>query len=259
LLGVIILAAGAGKRMKSDKAKVLHRLAGRPMVDYVIETVRKLQPAKIAVVVGNRMEQVISHLKGERVIFCVQERQRGTADAVLSAHGPFMGFGGQIIVICGDTPLLRTETIEALLKHHIDKTASATVLTAVLDDPAQYGRIIRDTSGNLERIVEFADADEEIRAIAEVNSGTYIFEANDLWPALEKVDMDNMQGEFYLTDVIEVLKKENKIVAAMAAEDNAEILGINSVEQLKQAEKALAARVAKNLKPLLEYQLQEGR
>jgi len=242
MIGVIILAAGEGKRMKSDKAKVLHEVGGTAMIDYVLAATRSLNPIKIVLVVGNKMEQVVAHLKNSRVVFCTQRAQLGTADAVLAAEPPFIGFEGRILVLCGDMPLIRTRTLQALLDHHQEKKASATVLTGILTDPAQYGRIIRDEEGNLERIVEYADADDKIRAIKEVNSGTYVFEADDLWSAIEEIDPNNAQGEFYLTDVIEILKRNGKTVAAITAKDHTELLGVNTPDELHMAEELMAMR-----------------
>jgi len=242
MIGIIILAAGEGKRMKSDKAKVLHELGGKPMIDYVLETASALEPAKIAVVVGNRMEQVISHLRGKRVVFCVQLEQKGTAHAVLSAQGPFVGFSGQIAVLCGDMPLLEQETLKKLYEYHILRNAVATVLTGTLENPAQYGRIIRNSNGDIERIVEFSDADSETRKINEVNSGTYIFDSDELWGALAKIESSNMQGEFYLTDIIELFRKDGKIVAGYKTENSYELMGINNFEQLAEAEEVIENR-----------------
>lgn len=242
MIGAIVLAAGEGKRMRSDKAKVLHELCGKPMMDYVLETAQSLEPVKIAVVVGNRMEQVIAHLRGKRVVFCVQLEQKGTAHAVLSAQGPFVGFNGQIVVLCGDMPLIRAETLKRLLEHHISAKASASVLAGELENPAQYGRIIRDSNGDIEKIIEFSDADEEVKKIREVNSGIYIFESEKLWSALLKIGSKNAQGEFYLTDIVELFKSEGEKVAVFTAEDPTELMGINDFSQLAEAEKVLEER-----------------
>jgi len=229
--------------MKSDLAKVLHEVDGKAMIDYVIDAVRPLEPSKIAVIVGNRMEQVIAHLKNSRVVFAVQYEQRGTADAVKCGYPAFGGFEGHLLILCGDSPLIRTDTIRALYEHHLSKNASATVLTGILDDPEAYGRIIRDDNGDIERIVEFTDASPEIRAIKEVNSSTYIFNSEDLWDAIGKIDDNNKQGEFYLTDVIEVLKGEGRKVAAFNVEDSSEILGVNTKEQLAHAGNKMKERI----------------
>ncbi len=242
MTGAIILAAGEGKRMKSDIAKVLHEIGGRPMVDYVIDAAKAVEPAKIVLVVGNRMDQVIARLHKSRVIFAVQEEQRGTADAVKTAQLPFSYFEGEIFVLCGDMPLVRGETLRKMLEFHRAKGSSATVMTGILDDPAQYGRIVRDSDGEFAEIVEFADGGEEIRAIKEVNSGTYVFDSVELWPALEEISSDNVQGEFYLTDVMTILKRKGKTVAAFIVDDSSELLGVNTPEQLKLAEDALMQR-----------------
>lgn len=242
MVGAIILGAGEGKRMKSDIAKVLHEIDGKPMIEYVIEAARHTDPTKIVVVVGNRMDQVIARLHKARVIFAIQKEQRGTADAVKTAQLPFSQFDGEIMVLCGDMPLVRGTTLQKMLEFHREKDSSATVMTGILDDPAKYGRIVRDKDGNFDRIVEFADAGEDIRAIDEVNSGTYVFDSNELWPALEKISSDNAQGEFYLTDVMTVLKNKGETVAAYTVEDSSELLGVNTKEQLELAQKALEKR-----------------
>ncbi len=242
MVGVVILAAGEGKRMKSDRAKVLVEVAGRPMIDSVIEAARAVDPAKIAVVVGDRMEQVIAHLRGEKVVFCVQVDQRGTADAVRCAAPPFDGFDGEILVLCGDTPFITARTLTKLLDFHREKGAVATLLSAVHDDPKEYGRIVRDADGAFDRIVEFADADEKIKGIREVNGGIYVFDSKSLWPALERITTDNAQGEYYLTDIFTILKNSGERVAALVADDPLETAGINRYEQIEEYEKALEGR-----------------
>ncbi len=242
MTGAIILAAGEGKRMKSDIAKVLHEIDGKAMVEYVIDAARSVDPAKIVLIVGNRMDQVIAKLHNSRVIFSIQERQNGTADAVKCAQMPFANFVGELFVLCGDMPLVRGETLQKMLDFHRKKDSSATVMTGILDDPAQYGRIVRSDDGEFAEIIEYADGDEKTRAINEVNSGTYIFDASELWPALDKISSDNAQGEFYLTDVMTVLKNKGKTVAAWKVEDSSELLGVNTPEQLKMAETALKSR-----------------
>jgi len=242
MIGAIVLAAGEGKRMLSDRAKVLVEVAGRPMIDSVLEAANALEPDKIAIVVGNRMEQVIAHLRTQRVVFCVQLEQRGTADAVKSAAAPFEGFDGDIFVLCGDTPFIRPETLKGLFEYHRSLGAAATVLTAIHDDPKEYGRILRDADGEFLSIVEFADADDSIRAIKEVNGGIYVFDSKALWPALEKIGTGNAQGEFYLTDIFEILIRENKKVAAIPAENPLETAGINRYEQIEEYERIFSGK-----------------
>lgn len=242
MTGAIILAAGEGKRMKSDIAKVLHEIDGKPMVEYVIDAARSVDPAKIVLIVGNRMDQVIAKLHKSQVIFAIQEKQNGTADAVKCAQMPFTNFEGELFVLCGDMPLVRGETLQKMLDFHREKGSSATVMTGILDDPAQYGRIVRSDDGEFAEIIEYADGDDRIRAIKEVNSGTYVFDASELWPALDQISSDNAQGEFYLTDVMTVLKNKGKTVAAWKVEDSSELLGVNTPEQLRMAETALKTR-----------------
>ncbi|HHS50384.1 MAG TPA: UDP-N-acetylglucosamine pyrophosphorylase [candidate division Zixibacteria bacterium] len=239
MLGIVILAAGEGKRMKSDRAKVLVEVAGKPMIDSVLEAAKALEPDKIALVVGNRMEQVIAHLREAGVVFCAQLEQKGTADAVKCAQAPFMGWEGEILVLCGDTPFITPETLQKLLDFHRESGASATVLTAIHDDPKEYGRIVRDDDGQFIGIVEFADADDNIRGIREVNGGIYVFDAQSLWPALDKIGTGNVQGEFYLTDIFTILLDEGKKVSAIPAENPLETAGINRFEQIEEYEKML--------------------
>ncbi|MGC9315233.1 MAG: sugar phosphate nucleotidyltransferase, partial [bacterium] len=188
------------------------------------------------------MDQVIAKLHKSRVIFAIQEKQNGTADAVKCAQMPFTNFEGELFVLCGDMPLVRGETLQKMLDFHREKGSSATVMTGILEDPAQYGRIVRSDDGEFAEIIEYADGDDKIRAIKEVNSGTYVFDASELWPALDQISSDNAQGEFYLTDVMTVLKNKGKTVAAWKVEDSSELLGVNTPEQLRMAETALKTR-----------------
>ena len=236
MIGVVILAAGEGKRMKSDKAKVLVEVAGKPMINSVIDTAKGLDPEKITVVVGNKMEQIIAHLRNEGLVFCVQLEQRGTADALKSALPPFDGFDGEILVLCGDTPFIKTDTLNKLLQHHKSTGAKATVLTAIHEDPKEYGRIVRDSQNNFMSIVEFADADDTIRAIKEVNGGIYVFDSSMLWPTLELINTKNTQGEYYLTDIFSILIEKGEIVSAVPVDNPIETAGINRFEQIAEYE-----------------------
>ncbi|HER43567.1 MAG TPA: hypothetical protein ENO08_03820 [Candidatus Eisenbacteria bacterium] len=238
-LAVLVLAAGEGTRMKSDLAKVLHKVGGRTMISRVIGTVRGVDASKVLVVIGHQAESVKRELSGERVEFVLQSERLGTGHAVMMAESPLSGFTGTLVVLNGDTPLLRTETLEAFIAFHRKAGNAATVLSARLDDPSGYGRIVRGDSGAFERIVEHKDATEEQRGIPEINSGIFCFECPDLFSALERLDRRNAQGEYYLTDVMGILRDQGKRVDAFTSDRCVEILGINDLEQLEAAERLL--------------------
>jgi bifunctional UDP-N-acetylglucosamine pyrophosphorylase/glucosamine-1-phosphate N-acetyltransferase len=239
----VVLAAGKGKRMKSDLPKVLHKINDRPMVMYLLDTLVDLSFAKIVVVVGHEGEQVKTALKDYPVEFVWQHNQLGTGDAVKSARTVLEGFDGITLVAAGDVPFLSAESIEELVTEHATSGAVATCLSAVPDNPKQYGRIIRDGSGNrLKEIVEFKDASDDIRAIKEVNSGTFCFENRRLFDALDEIRDDNVQGEYYLTDVIKVLHNKGLVVSVVKARNPEEVEGINSEEELTSLASAFGER-----------------
>ena len=238
-IAVLVLAAGEGTRMKSDLAKVLHRVAGRSMISRVLETIRGVDSSRILVVIGHQAEAVKDELSGERVEFILQKERLGTGHAVMMAEPILHGFSGTLAVLNGDTPLLKTETLAAFIEYHRGAENTATVLSALLDDPTGYGRIFRGESGGFERIIEHRDADEEQRSIREINSGIFCFECPDLFSALKLVDRRNVQGEYYLTDVMEILRIQGKRVDAFRSDRCEEILGINDIEQLEAAERLL--------------------
>jgi bifunctional UDP-N-acetylglucosamine pyrophosphorylase/glucosamine-1-phosphate N-acetyltransferase len=231
----LILAAGEGTRMKSDIAKVLHRIRGKTLIRYVVDTIKTISPSPVIVVVGHQADSVKKELAGEGVEFVLQSERLGTGHAAQMAE-PILGdFSGTVLVLNGDTPMLTPETLEAFVAFHRESKASATVLSAVLDDPGGYGRIVRDGSGAFLRIVEHGDATDAERSIREINSGIFCFQCRDLFPALERVDRRNVQGEYYLTDVMGILKRDGKRVDVYLSEQKEEVLGINNVEQLAAA------------------------
>lgn len=238
-LAVLVLAAGEGTRMKSDLAKVLHKICGRSMISRVIETVRGVASSKTIVVIGYQAEAVRRELSGERVEFVLQSERLGTGHAVMMAEPLLAGFTGTLVVLNGDTPLLRTETLDAFVAHHRDAGNIATVLSAILDDPSGYGRIVRGGSGGFERIIEHKDATGEQRGIREINSGIFCLECPDLFSSLRRVDRRNVQGEYYLTDIMEILMAHGKRIDAFRSDRCEEILGINDMEQLEAAERLL--------------------
>jgi bifunctional UDP-N-acetylglucosamine pyrophosphorylase/glucosamine-1-phosphate N-acetyltransferase len=242
----VLLAAGEGKRMKSERAKVLHPLAGKALLDHVLDACKAAGLRRAVVVVGAKKEQVIAHLKarktrGFKVTWAVQEEQRGTGHALLCAL-PAIDEGAvprEIVVLCGDAPLIRPGTVNELLSLHRAGDASATILTADLPDPTGYGRVLRGPEGEVERIVEHKDATAKERKIKEINSADYVFDLVAVRSALAEVSTDNQQGEYYLTDTIAIMKRRKRLVLAFKVDDPREVLGVNTVEQLAEAEAAL--------------------
>ncbi|EMF0080779.1 bifunctional UDP-N-acetylglucosamine diphosphorylase/glucosamine-1-phosphate N-acetyltransferase GlmU [Enterococcus hirae] len=240
----IILAAGKGTRMKSKLYKVLHPVSGQPMVEHIINRVSETNPDQIITIVGHGAEQVKAQL-GERSEYALQAEQLGTGHAVLQAASFLQGKEGTTLVISGDTPLLTTETLNNLFEYHQGKNASATILTAQAEDPTGYGRIIRDHIGIVEKIVEQKDTTLEEALVQEINTGTYCFDNQALFEALNKVGTDNAQGEYYLTDIIEILKDAGKTVAAYQTEDFDESMGVNDRIALAKANELMRQRINK--------------
>ena len=238
----IILAAGKGTRMKSSLYKVMHPVCGKPMVEHVVDQVEKTGATEIVAIVGHGAEMVQNHL-GDRVSYAVQAEQLGTGHAVLQAESLLQGKEGTTIVICGDTPLLTSETLSALMKEHERTGAKATILTAIAQDPTGYGRVIRDTDGSVLKNVEQKDATPEEQQVKEINTGTYCFDNVALFSALHEVGNDNAQGEYYLPDVLEILKKRGEVVSAYPMKDFDEGMGVNDRVALSKAEKYMRLRI----------------
>lgn len=233
-LHIVILAAGKGTRMKSRLPKVLHRVAGRPMLDRVLDVARSLAPASITVVVGHEADQIRDHLASRPEIqLVVQEPQLGTGHALLTTEPVLSGRTGTVLMLSGDVPLLTTGTLARLLSAHDAQDAAATVLTAVVERPYGYGRIVR-TQGRIARIVEERDASPAQRAIKEINSGIYAFALEPLFEALKSIGADNAQGEYYLPDLIAIYRKRRRVVATCTVDDPVEIRGINSRSELAE-------------------------
>lgn len=240
----IILAAGKGTRMKSKLYKVLHPVAGKPMVEHIIDQVEKTQPTEVVTVVGHGAEAIKGHL-GTRSQYALQQEQKGTGHAVIQARAFLEGKKGTTLVITGDTPLLKAETLNNLFEYHQGKNASATILTAQAEDPTGYGRIIRDRVGIVEKIVEQKDASNQEALVQEINTGTFCFDNEALFSALSKINTNNSQGEYYLTDIIEILKKEGKTIAAYQMDVFEEAMGVNDRVALAEANKIMHRRLNK--------------
>ncbi|OKP84116.1 bifunctional N-acetylglucosamine-1-phosphate uridyltransferase/glucosamine-1-phosphate acetyltransferase [Paenibacillus helianthi] len=238
----VVLAAGQGKRMKSKLYKVLHPVCGKPMVGHVLDTVKATGCQRTVVVVGHGAEKVKAYV-GQNAEYVLQETQLGTGHAVKQAKDLLGGETGTTVVICGDTPLVTAETLEGLMALHEGQNAAATVLTAVMEQPAGYGRIIRGKDGGVLKIVEQKDCSPEETAVNEINTGTYCFDNTKLFAALEKVTNSNNQQEYYLTDVIGILRAQGDIVLGYQAHDAAESIGVNDRLALSEAEGLMRQRI----------------
>ena len=241
---VIVLAAGKGTRMKSKLYKVLHQVCGKSMVEYVVEAAQAIKPDKIVTIVGNGAEEVKKVL-ADKSEFVLQKKQLGTGDAVLTASDELAAEKGATLVITGDTPLFTSQTFQKLFDYHQSKGNAATVLTAQVPNPYGYGRIIRDDQDNVLRIVEQKDATAAELKINEINTGVFCFDNQLLFSALKKVDNHNAQGEYYLTDVLEILRNEGQRIGAYKMPDFSESLGVNDRYALAQATKIMQKRINK--------------
>ncbi len=240
----VILAAGEGKRMRSDRAKVLHSLAGMPILSYVVEVVEKLAKPIVAVI-GHQAEEVKRLLKDRPVRTVMQPKQLGTAHAVLKAQASLSHVRVPVLILNGDTPLLTRPTLERLIEFHHQRGAHLTLLTARLSDPFGYGRIIRNSEGQIRRVVEESEATLYEKKIQEINTGIYLAEKAMLFELLKTVQPNNRQKEYYLTDMVEAAVKQGYRVESLEASDPQEVLGINTRLDLAQAEKILQSRVLK--------------
>ena len=239
-LAVIILAAGKGTRMQTSLAKVLLPLAGHPLLHYVLDLSSQLNPVRTVVVVGHQADQVQEAFADRKVEFVVQREQLGTGHAAEQAKLKLENFAGQVLVLCGDMPLIRPETLLQVVEGHRTSGAKCTVLTLKNSGCHDFGRIIRDGKGSVLKIVELKDASESEKKVDEFNSGVYCFDNRLFFKALERIDSNNAQKEYYLTDTIEYLVRNGHLVQAIQTKDANEILGINSPEDLDRAERLLA-------------------
>ncbi len=231
----VILAAGKGTRMKSELPKVLHTVKGRTMVEYVIDAAKGAGADEICVIVGYKGDMVRESLNTLNVSYAEQAEQLGTGHAVKCA-ADFIGTDGDTLILCGDTPLITSDTLKKLYERHTENGNAVTVLSAIFEDPFGYGRIIKDSDGNFRAIVEQKDCTEEEAKVQEVNSGMYLFNSELLSQALGMLTNNNAQGEYYLTDTIEIIKGLGGKVEAMPVSNKDEIMGVNTVDQLLTAE-----------------------
>ena len=246
----VILAAGMGTRMKSKMPKVLHKVCGKPLSMWVIDASKAAGADKVCAVVGHKAETV-KEVLGDVCEFALQAEQKGTGHAVMQAIDVIKNSKGEVVILNGDTPLITAETINKAIEYHKNNGNQATVITAILDDATGYGRIVRDNDGSVLKIVEQKDASEEEKKINEVNSGMYVFDAQSLVYALDKITPNNAQGEYYLTDTLEILLSAGKKIGGYAISDNDEIRGINDRVQLNEAEKIMQKRIN-------EYHMRNG-
>ncbi|MCM8785185.1 MAG: sugar phosphate nucleotidyltransferase [Candidatus Omnitrophica bacterium] len=238
----VILAAGMGRRLGSKNQKTITKILGKPMLKYLLETIKKFNSKRIIIVVGFKKEEVFKELENENVEYVEQKELKGTGHAVLQTEKVLKDFEGDIIVLNGDAPFISEKTINALLKEHIKEKNYCTFLTAKLDDPANYGRILRDGNEEVVEIIEEADANEEQKKIKEVNAGVYVFKSDGLFSSLRKIEPNPKKGEYYLTDIIKIYKSENKKISTYTTPDPYEIIGINTLSDLKKAEQYLKER-----------------
>lgn len=241
-LSIVILAAGKGTRMKSDTAKVLHEVFYAPMVHHVLRAVAPLHPEKTVAIIGHQRQKVKKSLQDFPVAFAVQEEQLGTGHAVLCAESLFSDKNGAVMILCGDTPLIRPETLQDMFLKHRESEAVLTVMTTILENPTHYGRIISDETQCVRAIVEEKDASPEQRRIREINAGIYCVDSRFLFDNLKKIGTDNSQGEVYLTDIVTLAVKDGLSVHKFVNPDPKDVLGVNSRFELSQAHHELQLR-----------------
>jgi len=250
---VLILAAGLGTRMKSNRAKVLHELDGRPLISHVCKTALALEPRAIYIVVGHQAEEVRAAVERDfdsskdRISFAQQREQRGTGDAVMAAQSELGGENRTTFILSGDVPLVRVDTLKKLLEAHRASAAACTILSVRLENPTGYGRIVRDDAGGFSRIVEQKDASEEERQIREINAGIYCFESARLIESLALIKPNNQQGEYYLTDVPAILKDKSERISIYQHPDAREVSGINTRAELAEFENLLRRQTIRRL------------
>jgi UDP-N-acetylglucosamine diphosphorylase/glucosamine-1-phosphate N-acetyltransferase len=241
-VSVIILAAGKGTRMKSDLAKVLHSLCGKPMLTYSINVAHSIGADKIAVVIGHQADAVREAFKNQDLIFIEQREQRGTGHAVLQARDTFRNYHGTIIILCGDVPLLPPSTVMGLFKFHTLEKSVVTVLTTILDEPRGYGRIVKGADKKeVLRIVEEKDASPHEREIKEINTGIYCVDCNFLFQAVSEIGNENIQKEYYLTDIVGIAREKGLKTRSLITTKSDEVMGINTPDDLERASRMIVS------------------
>lgn len=242
-LGIVILAAGLGTRMKSSQAKVLHTVCGRPMIQHVVQTACEVAGSNVVVVVGHQAEQVKDVVKASfQASFAIQREQLGTGHAVLCAMPYLPDAIEDVVILCGDVPLIRASTIKRLVDDHKTWDRDVTLLAVTVENPTGYGRVLSNDAGELVAIVEEADADKDQKKINVINSGIYAVKRHFLDLALPQIDSDNAQNEIYLTDIIAIGHHHHKMIGTHIGTDNSEIIGVNSLADLQVAEKIMKKR-----------------
>ncbi|MDD5362773.1 MAG: sugar phosphate nucleotidyltransferase [Ignavibacteria bacterium] len=245
-LSTVIMAAGKGKRMKNpEKSKVMFEIKGKPMIEYVIDLSLNIHSELIIPIVGHQKQSVIDFLSERyqdninRIKFAHQDEQLGTGHALMQTKEILKDFDGDVLILSGDVPLLRYETVMKFLKYHFENGFRASLLSAIFDNPFGYGRVIRKSDGTFIDIIEEKDADEEQKKIKEINSGIYIVDNKILFEALTTLKTDNAQGEYYLTDIFKYFRDKQIKIGAVPCDNNIEITGVNTIDQLAELEKLI--------------------
>ena len=242
-IAVVILAAGLGTRMKSTKAKVLHTVCGKPMVHYVVETARKVAGSNVILVVGHQADEVRRTVSQQGTFyFALQREQLGTGHAVLCALPHIPDPCREVVILCGDVPLIQAHTIEVLIGSHLAANRDVSVLAVELTNPTGYGRIVLDGAGRVQAIVEEADASAEQKRIRLINTGIFCVKKKFLTESLPQIKSNNAQGEIYLTDIIEIAYRNRKHIGAVTGDDPIEVTGVNTMEELKSVEQVMKNR-----------------
>jgi UDP-N-acetylglucosamine diphosphorylase/glucosamine-1-phosphate N-acetyltransferase len=242
-IAIVVLAAGLGTRMKSNKAKVLHKVCGKPMVKYVVETASKIAGNNVVLVVGHQADKVRQTVSDLGTFgYAYQKEQLGTGHAVLCALPLLPDPCRQVVILYGDVPLIKAETLSALIRVHLNKKRDISILAVEFEDPTGYGRILLDPSGRVRAIVEQADASEQQKRIKLINTGIFCVKKEFLLQALPKIKADNAQGEIYLTDIVGIAYQEKRHIGVTVGGDPYEVIGINTIQELKRVERAMKSR-----------------
>jgi UDP-N-acetylglucosamine diphosphorylase/glucosamine-1-phosphate N-acetyltransferase len=242
-IAIVILAAGLGTRMKSNKAKVLHKVCGKPMVSYVAETASKVAGNNVVLVVGHQADEVRQTVSDIGTFsYAYQKEQRGTGHAVLCALPLLPDRSREVVILCGDVPLIKAKTLSALIRSHASEKRDISILAVELENPRGYGRILLNKAGQVQAIVEEADASTQQKRIKLINTGIFCVKKEFLLRAVPQIKSDNAQGEIYLTDIVGIAHKEKRLIGMSVGDDELEVTGINTIEELKKVERAMNKR-----------------